>query len=194
MLDRAQAYLRKTLSILRTDIDAGLEFVVLEPACAAVFRDEMVNLFPGDETAKRLSKQTHFFGEFVERRLSALQLAPLDRRAVVHTHCHQKAIAGADVGKATLTRAGLDVALLDSGCCGMGGSFGFEKGKYEISTQIGELVLLPAVRAAAADTLIVADGFSCREQIAQCAGRKALHLAEVLHMSLASARESPAAN
>jgi Fe-S oxidoreductase len=155
----------------------------------------MMNLFPGDEGARRLSKQTSFFGEFVDRNLSGLQLAPLAQRAVVHAHCHQKAIVGPDSGTAALTRAGLDVDVLDSGCCGMAGSFGFEKSKYEVSTRIGERVLLPAVRAAAPQTLILADGFSCREQIAQCTGRKALHLAEALQTALApdeAAAASPA--
>ncbi|HKW81376.1 MAG TPA: FAD-linked oxidase C-terminal domain-containing protein [Casimicrobiaceae bacterium] len=184
MLDQAEAYLRKILTTLRAEIDGGMPFVVLEPACAAVFRDELMNLFPGDEVAKRLSKQTYFFSEFVDRHLSGLALPLLERHAVVHGHCHQKALLGLDSGKATLAKAGLDADILDAGCCGMAGSFGFEKDKYEISKQIGELVLLPAVRAAATDSLIVADGFSCREQIAQCTGRRALHLAEVLHMAL----------
>ena len=184
MLDHAEAYLRRILTTLRTEIDGGMPFVVLEPACAAVFRDELMNLLPGDEVAKRLSKQTYFFSEFVDRHLPQLALPRLERHAVVHGHCHQKALLGLDSGKPTLAKAGLDAEILDSGCCGMAGSFGFEKDKYEVSKQIGELVLLPAVRAASTDSLIVADGFSCREQIAQCTGRRALHLAEVLHMAL----------
>jgi Fe-S oxidoreductase len=191
MLDRAQAYLRKILTALQPEINEGMRFVVLEPACAAVFRDEMVNLFPGDEVAKRLSKQTYFFDEFVDQNIGKLGGLQLERKAIVHAHCNQKAIIPPDSGKAALAKAGVDCNMLDSGCCGMAGSFGFEKDKYQTSTQIGELVLLPAVRAATPDSLVIADGFSCREQIAQCTGRRALHLAEVLEMALPASAPRP---
>jgi Fe-S oxidoreductase len=184
MLDQAQAYLRKILTTLQAEIDDGMNVVVLEPACAAVFRDELVNLFPGDEVAKRLSKQTYFFSEFLDLHAADLALRPLQRNAIVHAHCNQKALIARDSGKTVLCRAGLQVEILDSGCCGMAGSFGFEKSKYRVSTAIGELVLLPAVRNAAPDSLVIADGFSCREQIAQCTNRRAQHLAEVVRLAL----------
>jgi Fe-S oxidoreductase len=103
---------------------------------------------------------------------------------LVHGHCHQKAIASMCDDERVLRRLGLEVELLDSGCCGMAGAFGFEREHYDLSIRCGELVLLPAVRAAASDTLVVADGFSCREQIAQTTSRRALHLAEVIGLAL----------
>jgi len=111
----------------------------------------------------------------------------------VHGHCHQKAIMGMDADCALLAKLGVRYELLDSGCCGMAGSFGFERGKAEVSVQIGELVLLPAVRAAADDCLVIADGYSCREQIAQCTGRNAVHLAQVVQMALAGTNADAAA-
>ena len=160
--------------------------VVLEPSCLAVFRDEMVNLLPDDEEAKRLSEQTFLLTEFLENRVETYKPPKLLRKAVVHGHCHQKALMGMDSDEGVLTKLGLDFDMLDSGCCGMAGSFGFEKDHYDVSLKAGELVLLPAVRKAAEDTLIIANGFSCREQIAQTTGRRALHLAEVIQMAIRS--------
>ncbi len=184
MLRQAQRYLRRILTRFAREIDAGTPFVVLEPACAAVFRDELPNLFPGDEVAKRLAAQTYLFAEFLERRAPRLAPPRLERHAIVHGHCHQKALMGMRADEALLARLGVQCETLDSGCCGMAGSFGFERDKAAISVAIGELVLLPAVRAAPPDCLVIADGYSCREQIAQCTGRRALHLAEVARMAL----------
>jgi Fe-S oxidoreductase len=168
-------------------------FVVLEPACAAVFHDELGNLFPGDEIAKRLAQQTYLLAEFLERRAPRFSPPRLARRAIVHGHCHQKAVMSMDADEAMLRKVGVDYTLLDSGCCGMAGSFGFEHDKAALSVRIGELVLLPAVRAAPPDCLVVADGYSCREQIAQCTQRHGVHLAEVLQMALAGGRDGKAA-
>ena len=187
MLRQAQRYLRRILARFAREISAGMPFVVLEPACAAVFRDEMPNLFPGDEVAKRLAAQTFLLAEFLTMHAPAFAPPPLPRRAIVHGHCHQKAIMKMDADEALLRKLGVDYDLLDSGCCGMAGSFGFERDKADVSVRIGELVLLPAVRAAANDCLVIADGYSCREQIAQCTGRQAMHLADVLRMALAGA-------
>jgi Fe-S oxidoreductase len=187
MLDEAQRYLRRILARFEKEIDSGMPFVVLEPACAAVFRDEMLNLFPGDEIAKRLAKQTFLLAELLERKAPRFSPPPLSRNAIVHGHCHQKALMGMEADEAVLRKLGVRYDLLDSGCCGMAGSFGFERDKADISVQIGELVLLPAVRKAADDCLVIADGYSCREQIAQCTDRRAVHLAEVLQMALADA-------
>jgi Fe-S oxidoreductase len=192
MLRRAQRYLRRILDRFAKEIDAGVPFVVLEPACAAVFRDELGNLFPGDEIAKRLAQQTYLLAEFLERRAPRFAAPRLARRAIVHGHCHQKAVMSMDADEAMLRKVGVDYELLDSGCCGMAGSFGFERDKAGLSVQIGELVLLPAVRAAPADCLVVADGYSCREQIAQCTRRHAVHLAEVLQMALGGASDGKA--
>ena len=185
MLKTAQRYLRRILARFASEIDAGTPFVVLEPACAAVFRDEMTNLFPGDETAKRLSRQTYLLAEFLAKYAPGFSPPKLASRAIVHGHCHQKAIMGMSADCALLEKLGVRYDLLDSGCCGMAGSFGFERAKADVSVAIGELVLLPAVRAADPHCLIIADGYSCREQIAQCTGRRTMHLAEVCAMALA---------
>ncbi|CAA9892788.1 FAD/FMN-containing dehydrogenase [Candidatus Methylobacter favarea] len=184
MLDRAKHQLQQILSDLRPAIDSGIPVVGLEPACIAVFRDELVNLFPNDEAAQKLSRQTYFFSEFLLKKAPDFKFPKLERKAILHGHCHQKAIIKTDDEQIVLRKLGLDCQWLDSGCCGMAGSFGFEKDKYEVSKQIGELVLLPAVRAAPPDALIVADGYSCREQIAQMTGQHSLHSAEVIRMAL----------
>jgi FAD/FMN-containing dehydrogenase/Fe-S oxidoreductase len=190
-LDAARAYLLRILDRLGGEIDAGVPFVVLEPACASVFRDEMPNLLPDNERARRLSRQTFFFGEFLDRYAPQFRAPPLQRHAIVHAHCHHKALLGRAAGASLLARAGLDGEVLDSGCCGMAGSFGFERDKYDVSMAVGEHVLLPRVRAAGEETVVVADGYSCREQIAQSTRRTALHPAQVLAMALgAPAMES----
>jgi Fe-S oxidoreductase len=183
-LASARSYLREILSALGPQIDAGAPFVVLEPACGAVFRDELLNLLPDDERAMRLAAQTYFFDEFLDRKAPHFHPPPLGRRALLHAHCNRKALTGKHSGETLLERAGLAGEVLDSGCCGMAGAFGFERAKYDVSVAIGEQVLLPRVREASDDVLLVADGFSCREQIAQCTGRTAWHPAQVLAMAL----------
>ena len=186
-LDAARAYLLRILDRLGPQIDAGMPVVVLEPACASVFRDELPNLLPDHERGMRLAAQTYFFDEFLDARAPQFRPPALGRSALVHAHCHRKALLGKASGSTLLSRAGLRGEVLDSGCCGMAGAFGFERAKYEVSLQIGEQVLLPRVRAADADTLLIADGYSCREQIAQCTGRTALHPAQVLALALRNA-------
>jgi FAD/FMN-containing dehydrogenase/Fe-S oxidoreductase len=183
-LRQAKRQLRQILRGLRPHLTAGTPIVVLEPSCLAVFRDELVNLFPGDEDAKRLSRQAVLLSEFLRKRLSGYEPPRLNRDVMLHGHCHHKAIAKLDDEEAILTQMGVRLESLDSGCCGMAGSFGFEADHYDVSMQVGELVLLPAVRRAGADTLIVADGFSCREQIRQGTTKRALHLAEVLQLGM----------
>jgi Fe-S oxidoreductase len=173
------------LESLQDEIMAGTPFVVLEPSCATVFKDELLNLFPRDERARRLAKQTFLLGEFLGSDFDAGQLGG---QALVHGHCHQKALMSMRPDQALLSAAGLQAKVLDSGCCGMAGAFGFEENHYEVSIACGERVLLPAVRNASPETLIVADGFSCREQISQTTGREPLHLAQVLSRSLAQRR------
>src|SRR5213075_836386 len=184
MLDRAKRLLKEILLTLSPQIAAGIPVVVLEPSCLAVFRDEMPNLFPDDEDAKRLCEQSYSLSEFLTNEAKHFAPPKLKRKAIVHGHCHQKALMKMDSEEELLKTLGLDFEILDSGCCGMSGSFGFEKDHYDISMQIGELVLLSAVRRAAPDTLVIANGFSCREQIAQTTNRNALHLAEVMQMAL----------
>jgi FAD/FMN-containing dehydrogenase/Fe-S oxidoreductase len=185
MLDLAKRRLQDTIAKLRPWIRAGTPIVVLEPSCATVFRDEMPNLFPHDEDAKRLQRQVLLLSEFLAQKAPDFAPPKLARRALVHGHCHHKAIMKMTDEVATLRKTGLDFTVLDSGCCGMAGAFGFEAGDhYDVSMKVGERVLLPAVRQAADDTLIVTDGFSCREQIAQTTNRRAMHLAEVLRLAL----------
>jgi Fe-S oxidoreductase len=184
MLDRAQALLLQILDELSPEIEAGIPIVGLEPSCVAVFRDELINLFPHDERAQALSRQTFLLSEFLETNARDFPLPRLDRKALLHGHCHHKSLMKMTAEEAVLRRLGIDFQSPAPGCCGMAGSFGFEKDKYDISIAIGELELMPAVRQAPPDWLIVADGFSCREQIAQGSPRHALHLAEVLQMAL----------
>jgi len=185
MLDRAESLLLNILDALAPEIEAGIPVVGLEPSCIAVFRDELVNLFPHDERAQSLSKQTFLLSEFLEQRLSSTSKLPqLPRKALLHGHCHHKSIMKMTAEESLLHRIGIEFESPAPGCCGMAGSFGFEHDKYDISSAIGELELLPAVRKAPDDWLIIADGFSCREQIAQGTARRALHLAEVLQMAL----------
>jgi Fe-S oxidoreductase len=165
--------------------------VGLEPSCVAVFRDELVNLFPRDERARRLAQQTYLLGDFLARKAPDFRPPRLPVRAVVHAHCHQRAVLGTATEETVLRALGLDYTLLDAGCCGMAGAFGFEREHYDVSLACGERVLLPAVRAASDDALIVSDGFSCREQIAQTTERRALHLAEVLQLALHAGETPP---
>ena len=188
LLRQAKRYLENVLHVLKDDIHAGTPIVVLEPACASVFREELPNLLAGDEQARRLSSQVYLLSEFLQRKAPAFPFGKVHGRAVVHGHCHQQAVLKMDDERAVLKRLGLDFDILDSGCCGMAGSFGFEKDKYEVSVRCAERVLLPAVQSANPDTMIVTNGFSCREQIEQLSGRRPLHLAEVLQRSL---RPSP---
>jgi hypothetical protein len=180
MLDAAKASLGRILQRLASAIDSGTPIVGLEPSCVAVFRDELAKLFPDEERAQRLAKQTYTLAEYLEKIGWQPPKGGARPRALVHGHCHQKAVLGMQSELRLLTAAGFTVDAPDSGCCGMAGSFGFKPEHYEASVKIGEAVLMPAVRAAADDTVIVANGFSCREQIEQMSGRRTVHLAEVL--------------
>ena len=182
-LTEAKALLQTILDALREDIAAGTPVVGLEPACVAVFRDEMLNLFPRDEAAQKLSRQTFLLTEFLVSQ-AKYQPPPFQATALVHGHCHQKALMGMSTDTKLLGQLGLEYEMPDSGCCGMAGSFGFDKEKYEVSMKIGELVLLPAVRETDKETLIVCSGFSCREQVTQATGRKTLHMADLLQMAI----------
>jgi len=184
MLERAKRLLLDILDALSQEIEKGTSLVVLEPSCAAVFRDELINLFPRDARAQALSRQTFLLSEFLQQKAKHFRLPKLQRRALVHGHCHHKSIMKMTDEETVLREMGIDFYAPAPGCCGMAGAFGFEKDKYAISMAVGELELLPAVRQAATDSLIIADGFSCREQIAQSTGRNALHLAEVINMAL----------
>jgi FAD/FMN-containing dehydrogenase/Fe-S oxidoreductase len=187
-LKQGRRLLGRILDAFEPDLNAGVPVVVLEPSCEAVFHDELTNLFPVDPRAKRLDGMAVGLGAFVQahpREFGAALPRRLARPAVLHGHCHQKALVGMAAEEETLRSIGLAPAQPEPGCCGMAGAFGFERGEhYELSMKIGERALLPAVRAAPEDALLIADGFSCREQISQSTGRHALHLAEVLAMAL----------
>ena len=186
----ARRVLRRSLDTLRPEIEAGTPIVGLEPSCTAVFRDDAAELMTGDyrELAERLAGQTRTFAEM----LTATDWRPAraDRDALVQTHCHQHAVMGFGPDRELLERAGVAATVPDSGCCGLAGNFGFERGHYDVSIAAAERVLLPAVRAAGPDTLIVADGFSCRTQIRQQTGREVVHLAQVLREQLDDRAES----
>jgi FAD/FMN-containing dehydrogenase/Fe-S oxidoreductase len=185
MLDTAERSFRSVLRTLARPIEQGLPMVGMEPSCLAAFRDELPTLMPNDLNAQRLSEKSFMLSEFLQRYAREWQIPQVRRTAIYHGHCHQKAIVGLDDERAVLRRLGVDHEILDSGCCGLAGSFGFEAGeKYDVSVAAGERVLLPRVRQADRDTLIVADGFSCRTQIEHTTERTALHLAEVIALGL----------
>jgi Fe-S oxidoreductase len=185
MVDTAKRWLARILDVMRPQIRAGIPIVVLEPSCASVFRDELPDLFPHDEDAARLKAQTYILSEFLQKRAPDYQVPKLHRKALIHGHCHHKAVMKMTAEEAVLKKMELDYEMPDTGCCGMAGAFGFEGGDhYDVSMKCGERVLLPEVRKAAPDTLIIADGFSCREQISQTTDRQAIHLAQALQMAI----------
>jgi Fe-S oxidoreductase len=167
---------------LAPELEAGIPVVGLEPSCTAVLRRDAVELLHDDPRAASLSSSTLTFAEFLTR--SDWQPPQVPTEALVQTHCHQHAVLGFDADRALMAGAGIRANIPDSGCCGLAGNFGFERGHYEVSRAVGERVLLPAVRDADADTAVVADGFSCRTQIAQATDRRAVHLAELLASAL----------
>jgi Fe-S oxidoreductase len=181
-LGAARAYLAKVLDRIAPQIEAGLPFIFLEPSCASVFKDELLELFPNDARAKRLSGQVWLLADWLTAKTPDWAKGRLEgARILVHGHCHHKAVFGGSRSEVALLKsAGASVEPIQAGCCGMAGPFGFEADKFDVSRAIAYDTLLPAVKAADSMTLIVADGFSCREQIAQLSDRKAMHIAEVL--------------
>ncbi|HEY7318488.1 MAG TPA: FAD-binding and (Fe-S)-binding domain-containing protein, partial [Candidatus Binatia bacterium] len=168
MLATAKRLLRRVMHCLQPQLSAGTPIVVLEPSCASVFRDELTNLFPHDPDARRLREQTFLLNEFLEKKAPGFRPPALERKALLQGHCHQKAVMSMEHERSLLSKIGLELTMPESGCCGMAGSFGFEEGdRYDVSVRCGERVLFPGVRQATPETLIVADGFSCREQIRQ---------------------------
>src|ERR671932_374950 len=141
-------------------------------------------MLPHDEDAKRLSQNTLTLDEFLIQEAEHYEPPKLERKAIVHGHCHHKSIMGMDAERKLLEELGLNFEILDSGCCGLAGSWGFEKEHYDLSMQIGERRLLPAARSAERDTLIISDGFSCKTQIEHATDRRALHIAQVIKMAM----------
>jgi Fe-S oxidoreductase len=182
LLGSARRLLERNLRVLKPWLRTSTPVVVLEPSCAAVFRHELTQLLPHDEDAIRLSKLTLTLAEFLEKHRPNYRppTPPHHSSALVQRHCHHQAVLGFEADQKLFQRMGMEVEVLDSGCCGMAGSFGFEAEKYDVSMKVGEQVLLPRIRAASHKAPILADGFSCRTQIEQSTMRRALHLAQVL--------------
>jgi Fe-S oxidoreductase len=181
-LDVAERYLHRVLDVLRDDVRAGTPVVGMEPSCLAVFKDELTKMLPHDDDASRLARNAYHFSEFFET--FEVDVPPLTRKALLWGHCHHRATGGIDPEQQLLERMGVEAEPLTGGCCGVAGAWGFEKGKYRISVECGDQTLLPAVRSADRDTLVVADGFSCKTQIQQNGGgRRALHVAQVMKMA-----------
>lgn len=186
MLREARELTAWNIERLAPFAERGVPIVGLEPSCVLTLRDEYPELLK-DPRAKLVAEQSYLLEEFLERERArglALPFAAGDRRALFHGHCHQKALVGTGPTVALLEWAGYQVEEVDSGCCGMAGSFGFEKEHYDLSVAIGQRRLIPAVKAAAFDTVVVTPGISCRQQIRHLAGRTALHPAEAVWQAL----------
>jgi Fe-S oxidoreductase len=181
-LMQARAYLANVLERMATHIDAGTPIIFLEPSCASVFKDELLELFPRDPRAARLKQQVWLFADWLVAQAPDFTPCTLSgAQILIHGHCHHKAAFGGAANEiALLRKAGATVELIQAGCCGMAGPFGFEADKFEVSKAIAGQALMPAVESAASTAIIVSDGFSCREQIAQLSHRRAVHVAEVL--------------
>jgi glycerol-3-phosphate dehydrogenase subunit C len=189
MVEEAKVEARRVMAALAPALAAGTPIVGLEPSCLLALRDEFYSLGLGPEVGQ-LSKQAFLFEEFLMREGNKglkLALKPIPGgRALVHGHCHQKAFgAMKSVKKVLGWIPGFEFEIIDASCCGMSGSFGLEAEHHDASVQMAELALLPAVRAAGTDTMIVADGFSCRHQIRDGSGREAVHVAVLLEQALA---------
>jgi len=184
MLDVAKARLSDVMEVLDPFVAVGIPIVGLEPSCILTFRDELPSLFSEDPRAKALASSSFLLDEFIAREAPEFAPPALSRRTIVQGHCHQKAIAGIGNEVALLSRAaGANLEVLDAGCCGMAGAFGYDRDHFEVSKTIGTRVLIPAIDKSPPDAIIVADGFSCRSQIRHfCPSRSPMHLAEVLNL------------
>ncbi|MFJ3497600.1 FAD-binding and (Fe-S)-binding domain-containing protein [Streptomyces sp. NPDC086091] len=178
-LDRARTVLRRTLDLMEPVLDTDAPVVVLEPSCAAALRTDLPELLADDPRAARLAARVLTFAETLERHAPDWRPPRLDRPVTGQTHCHQHAVLGDTPDRRLREAAGLD-GELTGGCCGLAGNFGFEKGHFDISRTCAEEQLLPAVRQAPPEATVLADGYSCRTQLAQLAGVRGRHLAEVL--------------
>jgi FAD/FMN-containing dehydrogenase/Fe-S oxidoreductase len=182
LLGAARDYLARVLDRMAAQIEVGLPFIFLEPSCASVFKDELPELFPHDPRAQRLRGLVWLLADWLQERAPGFVTGRLiGAQILLHGHCHHKAVFGGTGSEIALLReAGAVVEDTQAGCCGMAGPFGFEADKFEVSKTIANEGLLPAIHSAGATTIVVADGFSCREQISQLCGREARHFAEVL--------------
>jgi Fe-S oxidoreductase len=189
LVDEARAEATRTLEALQPHIEAGAEIVGLEPSCIYSFRDEYLSMLPGD-LSESASKCTHLLEEFLKEELDADKLdLPLKaigkKKALVHGHCHQKAFGEMGAVETVLKLIpDLEVEIIESSCCGMAGAFGYEADHYDVSMKMAELNLLPAVRQADSETIIVADGTSCRHQIEDGSLHTPIHSAHALEIAL----------
>ncbi|MEV7153280.1 FAD-binding and (Fe-S)-binding domain-containing protein [Streptomyces misionensis] len=182
-LDRARTVLRRTLDLMEPVLAAGVPVVVLEPGCAAALRTDLPELLHDDPRAPRLASAVRTFAEVLEQHAPHWTPPAVDRPVAGQTHCHQHAVLGDAPDRKLRAAAGL-TGELSGGCCGLAGDFGFQRGHFEVSRACAEDQLLPSIRGAAEDTVILADGFSCRTQLEQLAGTRGRHLAEVLAEAL----------
>jgi len=185
-LTRAKKVLTRSLAILAPSLTAGTPIVGLEPSCLAALKHDAPALLPDNPLAASTAAATHTFAAFLNQ--SGWEPPRVGGEALVQTHCHQHAVLGFDADRSMMAAAGIDATVPDSGCCGLAGNFGFERGHYDVSMAAGERVLLPAVRDAAPTTAIVADGFSCRTQITHGTSRQPVHLAQLLAAALRQGR------
>jgi FAD/FMN-containing dehydrogenase/Fe-S oxidoreductase len=185
LLDSAREYLNAVYQTIAVAApDPGVPIIVLEPSCFAVFHDESRNMSGDRPIARAIAERVMLFDDFVATHHDAGTLPSVAGEALVHVHCHQQAMAGREPTARALAAVHLRGRILDAGCCGMAGSFGYDTAHYRVSCDVGERVLLPAVRATPLETTVIANGFSCRGQIEQLTGRRAYHFAEVLGRSL----------
>jgi FAD/FMN-containing dehydrogenase/Fe-S oxidoreductase len=196
LVDRARAEVSRLVEAVAPFAARGIPILGLEPSCIFTLRDEALSLLPGDTTAY-VSRHAFLFEEFLAREVESggldLPLKPVERRAYLHGHCHQKAFGAMNaVEKVLRIVPGLEVTTISSSCCGMAGAFGYQAETFDVSMQMAELSLLPALRAAGSDAIVVADGTSCRQQIEQGIGRQAVHVARVLDSALNAPAGAPA--
>jgi Fe-S oxidoreductase len=188
----ARRKLRRSVAALAEHVRAGGFVVGLEPSCTAVFRSDAQELFPDDQDVHRLGDHVVTLAELLTEHTPGWQPPPLTGDVLAQVHCHQHAIMGYDADAKLLAGAGAQLEQLESGCCGLAGNFGFQRGHLEVSKACAEHVLLPRLRSAPEDSVVLADGFSCRTQIAELAGgRKARHLAELLASGLRFGSSQP---
>jgi Fe-S oxidoreductase len=188
LVDAARRELGDLLDTLEPDLRAGLTVVGLEPSCLLTLRDELAALFPEDPRVELLAARSQLLDEYMSSRLDRVRWKADPVSVLVHLHCHRQALAGPDALRGVLDALpGVEARILDAGCCGMAGSFGYDHHHYDLSMAIGERVLFPAVRAANPATLLVIEGTSCRHQVLDGTGRRGLHPAELLAMRLRDA-------
>jgi Fe-S oxidoreductase len=191
-VDAARRVLRRSLRTIEPWLAAGVPVVGLEPSCTAALRSDGLELLPDEPLAAALADGVRTFAEVLADHTDELRerVDGATRRALVQVHCHQHADLGTEDDRAVMAALGVEAEVLDSGCCGLAGNFGFEKGHYDVSMACAERVLLPAVRAADPDVAVLADGFSCRTQLRQAGTREPVHLAQLAAAALGLVAES----